>query len=148
MVTNNNVAGNPAKDPLAQNGKETTTAEQKPVENKTEGHETKAEVKLATIVPAKNGNKVKPELPPLEDRIYKVQQLTDLVYRREKLQEGLKKLKPFKISTDGRADSIRIQDGQGHEWNTSNSNAIKDVIAALKASLQKQLDEVENLITF
>ncbi len=148
MVTNSNVASNLAKDPLAQNGKDTKQTEQKPGENQPEGQNSETESKIPTIIPAKNAPKVKPELRPLEERIYKVQQLTDLVYRREKLQESLAKLKSYKLSSDGRADSIRIQDGHGHEWNTSNSDAIKDVIATLKETLQKKLNEVENLIIF
>lgn len=105
----------------------------------------KAEKKeLPTIAPEKRNDAN--EQKPLEDRIFRVQQLSDLVSRREKLQDSLKKLNSFKLSSDSRLDSLTIEDGEGHEFSTSNTAAIADVIQCLKASIQKKLQEVEALI--
>jgi hypothetical protein len=101
---------------------------------------------LPTIPPAKRADGS--EQKPLEDRIYRVQQLSDLIAKREKLQESLKKLKAFKLSTDSRLDSLTIEDGEGNEFVTSNTAAITDVIECLKATLQKKLHEVEAQIVF
>lgn len=130
----------------SQNG---TTA--KPVETLTNGKEQKP---VATTVPVaplplkKETHKEPADQPPLEDRIFKVQQLTHLIDKRDKLQESLRKLNAFKLSTDGRNDELRIEDGEGNEFFTTNSAAIGDVVSTLKASIQSKLLETEALILF
>ncbi len=83
------------------------------------------------------------EQKPLEDRILKVQVLSDLVERREKLKDTFKKLQSFKISTDGSRDLLKITDSKGNDFSTSNTSAIKDVVESLKVSIQKQITETE-----
>ena len=85
---------------------------------------------------------------PLEDRILKIQQLSDLIERREKIADALKKLSSFKFSSDGSRDSITIRDGKGNEFITSNSKAIALVYDTLKSSLQSQLSDTEAAIVF
>jgi len=89
-----------------------------------------------------------PELPPVEDRILKVSQLFSLVEKHETLLETKKKLKAFKLSTDGSRDTLRIQDSRGNEFTTSNSAVIADVLEVLKTSLDKKILEVEAQIKF
>lgn len=88
------------------------------------------------------------ELPPVEDRIHKVNQLFALVEKHETLLETKKKLKSFKLSTDGSRDTLRIQDSRGNEFTTSNSAVIADVLEVLKVSLDKKIEEVEAQIKF
>jgi hypothetical protein len=88
------------------------------------------------------------DMPPVEDRIHKVNQLFSLVEKHETLLETKKKLKAFKLSTDGSRDTLRIQDGKGNEFITSNSAVIADVLEVLKVSLDKKIVEVEALIKF
>ncbi len=132
---------------LAKDAKNLTNGKPKP--EQTNGTETKVNGTALQIVPGAAIEKTesKPDVKPIEDRIYKVQVLTDLVDRREKLKESLKKLTSFKLSTDGRSDKLTITDSK-NEFFTSNTVAIKDVIETLKTSLQKKLDEVEAQIIF
>lgn len=110
----------------------------------------------ATLTPVKTEVK-KPEpsvpgkqlsdLPPVEDRVLKVQQLFDLASKREKLQDSLKKLKSIKTSSDNRGLKIQIED-DSNEWETFNTDAIKDCIVTLEATIKRKLEEVEALIKF
>ena len=88
------------------------------------------------------------DLPPLEDRILRVNQLFSLVEKLEALQDTKRKLDSFKLSSEGSRDVLRIQDGRGNEFQTSNSAAIADVIETLKKSLAQKIKEVENQIAF
>jgi hypothetical protein len=87
------------------------------------------------------------EQPPLEDRILKIQILGDLVARREKLQESLKKITSLKFSSDGRADKLTIEDDE-NEWTTSNSELLKEVVGTIKTTIQKKIAEVDLQLTF
>jgi hypothetical protein len=64
--------------------------------------------------------------PPVEDRVLKVQQLFDLVTKREKLKESLKKLKSIKASSENRDLKISIEDAD-NEWETFNTDAIQNL---------------------
>lgn len=88
------------------------------------------------------------DLPPVEDRILKVNQLSSLVEKHETLQETKKKLKAFKLSTDGSRDTLRISDSRGNEFTTSNSAVIADVLDVLKTSIDKKISDVEAQIRF
>lgn len=83
------------------------------------------------------------EQKPLEDRILKIQMLSDLIERRDKLQETIKKLASFKLSTDSSRDKLTITDGKGTEFLTTNSSCIAEVVSTLKTSLQNKLTETE-----
>jgi hypothetical protein len=89
-----------------------------------------------------------PELPPVEDRILKVNQLFSLVEKHEALLETKKKLSTFKLSTDGNRDTLRILDSKGNDFQTSNTAVIADVMEVLKKSIDAKIAEVENQIRF
>lgn len=105
--------------------------------------------KIAPITTeVKKEEKPVPEIPPVEDRIHKVLQLSALVDKHETLLETKKKLKAFKLSTDGSRDTLRIMDSKGNEFSTSNSGVIADVLEVIKISTDKRITEVENQIRF
>lgn len=87
------------------------------------------------------------DLPPVEDRVLRVQQLFDLTAKREKLQDSLKKLNSIKTSTESRDLKITIEDSD-NDWETFNTDAIKACIECMKETIKRKLDEVENLIRF
>jgi hypothetical protein len=110
----------------------------------------------ATLVPVKKEEqkptpsvpgKVLSDLPPVEDRVLKVQQLSDLVAKREKLLESLKKLKSIKASSENRGLKITIED-DNDEWETFNTDAIKTCIASMEVTIKGKLQEVEAQIKF
>jgi hypothetical protein len=138
MQKNANTASNGTKEnkPNAGNGQPvSTTAVLTPVK--------KEEVKPLPSVPGKELS----DLPPVEDRVLKVQQLSDLVAKREKLQESLKKLKSIKASSENRGLKITIED-DNNEWETFNTDAIKNCIASMEVTIQAKLHEVEQKIKF
>lgn len=112
--------------------------------------------KVATVVtiPAKKEEEVKPkiivkdDLPPVEDRILKVQQLMSKVEKHEALNESLRKLHAFKLSSDGSKDVLKISDSKGREFSTSNSTGIADVIETLKKSIAEKIVALEKELVF
>ncbi len=105
--------------------------------------EKKAEIPLPTI-----GGKKISEFPPLEDRILKVNQLFSLVEKHETLLETKKKLKAFKLSTDGTADTLQLRDSRGNTFATSNSACIADVLEVLRTSIDVKIADVQAQIKF
>lgn len=138
MLKNANTAnGTKPVAPAQDNGKKIeTTVSLVPVKSE--------EPKPTPTVPGKTIS----DQPPVEDRILKVSQLFALVEKHETLLETKKKLKAFKLSTDGSRDSLRISDSKGNEFHTTNSGCIVDVLEVLKVSIDKKIAEVEAQIKF
>jgi len=110
---------------------------------------TTSTAKIAPITTeVKKDTKPADDLPPVEDRILKINQLFGLVEKHESLLELRKRLKSFKVSTDGTGDSLQLRDSKGNSFNTSNSACIADVLNVLKATIDKKIAEVESQIHF
>ena len=90
----------------------------------------------------------KPEQIPLEDRILRIQVLGDLIAKREKLQDSLKKISSYKFSSESRFDKLTIEDGEGNEFTTTNTDVLKEVVATIKATILRKISEVDSFITF
>ena len=125
---------NGATQPQA-NGKkiETTVPVVTPKKEETKKEETKKELS---------------DLPPVEDRILKINRLTSLVEKHETLLETQQKLNAFKLSTDGNRDTLKISDSKGKEFVTTNSSVIADIIESLKTSVSAKVKEVEAQLVF
>lgn len=89
-----------------------------------------------------------PEQPNLEDRILRIQILSDLIAKREKLQDSLKKISSYKFSSESRFDKLTIEDGEGNEFSTTNTDVLKEVVATIKATILRKIAEVDSSITF
>ncbi len=99
-------------------------------------------------IPVETEKSTTSNLPPVEDRILKVNQLASLVEKHETLLETNKKLNSFKLSSDGSRDTLKITDSKGNDFTTSNSGCIADVVGLLKNSIESKIKEVEGLIRF
>lgn len=107
------------------------------------------EVSTVVTLPVKKEAAIpKDDLPPLEDRIHSVLKLTALVDKLEALQEAKKKLKAFKLSSDGSRDSLRLVDSKGNEFSTSNTAVITSVIDVMKTTIDQKISETEKQIRF
>lgn len=84
------------------------------------------------------------ELAPLEDRLHRLNVLFDLQKRFNRLHESRQKLDDFNLKANGETLRVTIEEINGnHEFNTTNSEVIKELIEFLKATItekQKQLD--------
>lgn len=126
---------------------------------KPNGTENSNEKQVATVVtlPAKKEDEkektskmptVKEEVATIEDRIFRVQQLGDLVEKHSTLVDAKKKLDSFKLSSDGNRDTLTIRDSKGKEFTTTNSNVIADVVETLKKSIADKIEAVGKQIVF
>lgn len=107
-------------------------------------NEGKPETKVLQLTPPEKTEKA----PSLEDRFYKMDTLFALRERYEKLKETLDKLNKFKLSTEGRSDSIAIRDDKGNTFSTSNPDVVTKMVEWLKEDLTKKIKEVDSQIKF
>ncbi|RYE02385.1 MAG: hypothetical protein EOP50_00145 [Sphingobacteriales bacterium] len=96
----------------------------------------------ASLLPAKL------DLPPLEDRLHKVEELYELVGRLEGLNETKRKLQAFKVSTDGHRDRLTLADARGNEFVTSNSAVISEVLDLCRTVIDRKIEETAAAIRF
>src|SRR4051812_47027425 len=101
-----------------------------------------------TPKPEKKAEKVIEELPPIDDRIFIIAKLFDLIERRTAILDSLKKIESFKLSTDGNRDELKITDSKTNTFQTSNSAVIKEVIEVIKSTLKMKWKDVEQQIRF
>ncbi|MFC4261925.1 hypothetical protein ACFOWM_03480 [Ferruginibacter yonginensis] len=71
--------------------------------------------------------KVADELPPLEDRLHKIDVLIDQQRRYLKLAETKTKLEKFETAHNRDNSELILSDDEGHEFKTTNPDVIKEV---------------------
>jgi hypothetical protein len=81
-------------------------------------------------------------ISPLEDRILKVQKLADLVEKRERYADSLRKLQSISQSTEGRNVKITIEDSKT-EWSTHNMPSIRECILSLVDTHKKIIADLD-----
>jgi hypothetical protein len=103
--------------------------------------EVKAEAK------AEPKTEVKKELT-LNEKIEKVNNLNLIIEKREKLNESKKKLQKFVIGSDSLTTSVYLKDGNGNEFRTNQTLAVKKIIEFLTAEVNQAVSETEKQINF
>lgn len=108
----------------------------------------------AVDTPAKNP---KPELkvigapsnlPPLEERLHKLNQLFHLQTKYNKLQDSLTKLSEFEIKKDGERSRISISDDNRNDFSTYNPEIIQEVTDFLKERIKLKIKAIEPLLNW
>jgi hypothetical protein len=103
-----------------------------------------------TLVPAADKNlqvsKQVSEPGPLEDRLFRINQLFDLQNRYTRLLKSGQKLEEFKIKKGEENISLSISDDstRGLEFTTSNPEVIKEVLVFVRDTIIKKRKEVED----
>lgn len=97
------------------------------------------------VIPPKTEEKVS---LTINQKIEKINNLYNLMEKREKLTETKENLNRFRVSADGNSQRMTIKDGFGAEFNTSNASVIIDVVALIKKVVDTQIKEVEDQINF
>lgn len=101
----------------------------------------------AKEVPPKNGFLVQQPEKSLNLTLKRIRELNQIADKRTKLIEVQDNLNGFKLSTDKMTDKLKLSDGFGNIFETSNTAVIADVLALLKSSLQSVIDETEAMLT-
>ncbi len=115
--------------------------------SKTNGSSTKAaEVKTTRLPDAIP--QPKPKDLTLEERIRKVQDLTDLIEKRNRFLDAKLKLNSFNLKREETTTKVTISDQQGNQFMTSHTEAIGKILEVLKESIGKGMAETEAKIQF
>ena len=89
------------------------------------------------------------DLPPVEDRILKVNQLASLCDKLQGLYDLRRKLKSFAFNAEGGvSDRLTLKDFSGNEFVTSNRDCLGEVLAVLRSTIERKISETETQIRF
>jgi len=91
------------------------------------------------------------ELKPLEDRIFRINQLNEMLAKHERLLESQKRLKNFLsgVEKDNLQISIKNTDySSREEFTTKNIVVIEEVLECLIKTTDKKVKEIEPLLVW
>ncbi len=83
------------------------------------------------------------DLPPLDDRIQRLNQLFKIQGDYNKLQESLTKLNEFVIKNDGESSRLTLRDDMRTDFTTSHPEIIGEVIDFLKGKIREKIKTIE-----
>ncbi|WP_163713744.1 hypothetical protein [Mangrovibacterium lignilyticum] len=109
--------------------------------------ESKEQVKTSMEV-VKKEEKAIAEIPSLEKRIQKVEDLSMLIEKWRKLTDTNRNLQTFSLGADGMGATVFLRDASGKEFKTSNTPVVSAVMDEIKSTLDEKIKEVENQIKF
>ena len=123
-----------------------------PKTNQANGNDSKVSaVKLPSIQPEKREDakpEIKKALPTIEARLKKLQQINDLVERREVVTDAIDNLSGFYISPEGTGCNLRLTDSKGKTFAIAHPSVIGEMVSMAKEKLSAELNRIENLIDF
>lgn len=96
----------------------------------------------------KKEEKAVAEIPSLEKRIQKVEDLSMLIEKWRKLTDTQRNLQTFSLGADGMGATVFLRDASGKEFKTSNTPVVSAVMDEIKTTLDEKIKEVENQIKF
>jgi len=109
--------------------------------------ESKEQAKTSMEV-VKKEEKVASEVPSLEKRIQKVEDLSMLIEKWRKLTDTQRNLQTFSLGADGMGATVFLRDASGKEFKTSNTPVVSAVMDEIKSTLDEKIKEVESQIKF
>ncbi len=83
------------------------------------------------------------DVPPLEDRLHRLNQLFDLQNKYNRLKASLLKLKTFKFKKEGDYTGITIRDDGRNDFSTGNPEVCEEVVKFMIATIEKKIKELE-----
>ncbi|WP_159516927.1 hypothetical protein [Sunxiuqinia indica] len=110
--------------------------------------ESKEQQNKTSLEVVKKEEKATTEVPSLEKRIQKVEDLSMLIEKWRKLTETRRNLQTFSLGADGMGATIFLRDASGKEFKTSNTPVVSAVMEEIKSTLDEKVKEVEEQIKF
>ena len=104
-------------------------------------------LKLFLEVVKKNEKEVV-EVPSLEKRIHKMEDLSMLIEKWRKLAENRRNLQTFSLGADGLGATVFLRDASGKKFKTSNTPVVSAVMEEIKTTLDERSKDVEEQIKF
>lgn len=131
MAQNNNASTNGAenKPPTGETAKATAAKLEKP------------ELSNLSVGAAKS------KLPPIEERLKKLEQLQELADRREVLLQHIDNLSRFYVSDSGGCN-LKLTDSKGNSFGIAHPIIIGEIVAMSTHKLRTELDEIESKLDF
>lgn len=101
--------------------------------------EPQAGKKIEKPAPSKNPD----DLPPLDERLHRLNQLFNIQTKYNKYTESLHKLNEFEIKKDGERSSIRIADDSRNDFSTYHPEIVQEVVDFLKVRIKEKIKAIE-----
>lgn len=124
----------------------TETAEKKQGVEVTKTTEKKAE-DLPTITPQKKDVIARP-MPTIEARLKKLDELNELVEKRDNVLSALDNVKKFYVSPTGQGCNLKLTDSTGNSFGIAHPAVIGEIVVMATAKLQQELDKIELSLNF
>lgn len=102
------------------------------------------------VASEKETSKKSTELPPLEDRLLKFDQLLEKRKKYDRLNNSRLRLNDFKQKKEGETITLSLSDynNRGCEFSTKNPEVIQIVIDTLKKTIDQKILELEPQLTW
>lgn len=107
---------------------------------------TKPEVAKIQPVPVQTPKEEADKLPPLDERLHRLNQLFNLQEKYNRLQTSLIKLNEFEIKKDGERSRLSLADDSRNEFSTYNPEIITEVVDFLKKRIKEKTKSIEPLL--
>lgn len=83
----------------------------------------------------------KKEQPKIENVLSDIQSRYELAQRLDKLQDTKRQLDGFRVGSEGMREQLRLSDNNGNDFQTYNSELVKEVVATAKAFVDRKIEE-------
>lgn len=103
---------------------------------------------LPKIEAAKRPEMKIPTLPPIAERLKKLERIQQLVDRREVVLEALENLNGFYVAPDGNGCNLRFQDSKGKTFGIAHPSVIGEMVSLAKGKLSAEIEKLESQIDF
>ncbi len=86
------------------------------------------------------------DLPPLEDRLHRLNVLFSIQTKYNKYIESLQKLNEFEIKKDGERSFVRLSDDNRNDFTTSHPELVQEVTDFVKQRIKHHIKAIEPLL--
>lgn len=110
--------------------------------------ETSPVVLKAEVKPLKKLEIEPEDLPPLEDRLHRINKLFEVQGRYNRLLAAKQKLSLFKLNQKSENISLSIEDNgnRGNDFETRNPELIAEVLECVRITIDRKIKETEPLL--
>ena len=102
---------------------------------------------LPTITAQKKEVLARP-MPTIEARLKKLDELNELVEKRDNVLSALDNVKKFYVSPTGQGCNLKLTDSTGNSFGIAHPAVIGEIVAMATDKLQQELNKIETALSF
>lgn len=99
------------------------------------------------VVHGETAQKQEKKSHSIEEKLLKIEELNELVERRDVIEEALTKVSNFYVSSAGNAQ-LKFTDSKGGSFGIAHPSVIGEMVHLAKAKLKEELEAIDSKINF